>query len=293
MATSPLYSATKVTLPKVATTTPDYSQTTLQPRTTTTTQSNFSNMQFPWQNLPTQTVTQEQALDAGLGPVREGATVTSNGTKYTVSNQNATPTPTQSGASGGYSSGYSAPAQPAFDAVAYMQQLQAEQRANAQKATDLANADILRMADEAKGSLQGDVDAAKRQAYERFTRAMTNLPQMAYATGGGGLAESSLMGLNSEYNNEVRGYDEQLNKLMADINNQASSQITQNDASLLNNTVNFDSQMGGYLAQLAAVQGADFSNYMPTAVTPDNSSTINSLLARGYTEDQLRQWGYI
>ncbi len=205
------------------------------------------------------------------------------------------------------SSGYTtkskvtAPEEPQTDssealiALLLQQQRLAEQRLREQMAA--ANSMIDRNADSAISQMEQDRIDQQRQSYISKEKAMTALPQSSLAVGGGGLSETSLMGINSEYENSMQQLINAFNRNKTDVLNEAANLKSSNEINLTNQIMDFENATSKNLFELAQTPGMDTSA-ISMAVSSlagdyDNSSYLARLRAAGISDEQLRAWGLL
>ncbi len=174
------------------------------------------------------------------------------------------------------------------------QQIASEQRLRDQM--NIANAAIDRNANYAIGQMDQDRVDQQRQSYISKEKALASMPQAALAVGGGGVSETSLMGINSEYENSVNQLVNTFNRNKGDVLNEAANQKSQNEASLSNKIMDFQNTTSSNLMELMSTPGVD-SNLVQQAVDAigglsSSTSVIARLRAQGLSDEQIMAMGY-
>ncbi len=180
-------------------------------------------------------------------------------------------------------------------ALLLQQQQQAEQRLREQMLA--ANSMIDQNANNAISQMEQDRIDQQRQSYISKEKAMTALPQASLAVGGGGLSETSLMGINSEYENSMNELINAFNRNKSDVLNEAANLKSSNEINLTSQIMDFENATSNHLIELAQTPGMDTSA-ISMAVSSlggstDNASYIARLRAVGISDEQLRSWGLI
>ncbi len=174
------------------------------------------------------------------------------------------------------------------------QQIAAEKRLRDQM--NVANAAIDRNADYAIEQMDQDRIDQQRQSYISKEKALTAMPQAALAVGGGGVSETSLMGINSEYENSVNQLVNTFNRNKGDVLNDAANQKAQNEAALSSKVMDFQNSTSNNLMELMSTPGVD-SDIVQQAISAIGSmsagtSVVARLRAQGLSDEQIRAMGY-
>ncbi len=225
------------------------------------------------------------------------------GQNFVITSQDkntTTATPTNSGYSyGGKSSSSTSTSNDKASALIGMllqQQQLAEKRMAEQAAA--ANAAIDRNAEYAIGQMDEDRVAQQRQSYVSREKAMNTLPQVALAAGGGGMSETSLMGINSQYENSISQIADTFNRNKGDVLNEAANLKAANETNLMSQIMDFENQTSVNLMELANTPGVDpaiVSIAMSTLgnLSDGNATYVARLRASGLSDEQIRAMGYM
>ncbi len=178
-----------------------------------------------------------------------------------------TTAPATSYSSGGYSGGYSggtSDSSTAYNPFAQVQSLMAQRLAAQRQATAEANALIEQQRDADIGDIEAQGEKNKRGEYVQYERAKRDLPQTAAISGGGGLSETALLGMNSEYGNARNEITELTTQEVGDLKRQAAAAIASNNANLATATMDTELAMAEAMMNMGAFQGGDYGYATPT-----------------------------
>ncbi len=136
-----------------------------------------------------------------------------------------------------------------------------------------------------KGTLATQRDDAARQAYIQLMQSRQALPQMMSAQGlGGGLSESSLMGLDTTYGNNVNALTQQYNQGVSDIDLAIGNLKTSGDLSILDSKEAYNQMLIDLANQQKQEQAALMNKYAGSGKQLTYAQALKLAQDTGFTD---------